>query len=93
MKHFIHCKLYTDTNGFNSVVVITLASHARGPGFDPQRNHIYAFTPINKRDMVEQRYDNDCRTGKMNAVRRFALSTLDAYLSSKWVQANIICSI
>ncbi len=25
---------------FRSVEVITLASHARGPGFDPQRNHI-----------------------------------------------------
>ena len=24
---------------FGSVVVITLASHARGPGFDPQPNH------------------------------------------------------
>ena len=24
---------------FRSVVVITLASHARGPGFEPQRNH------------------------------------------------------
>ena len=24
---------------FSSVVVITLASHARGPGFDPQLNH------------------------------------------------------
>ena len=26
--------------GFRSVVVITLASHARGPGFEPQRNQI-----------------------------------------------------
>ena len=26
--------------GFRSVVVITLASHARGPGFEPQRNQL-----------------------------------------------------
>ena len=25
---------------FRSVVVITLASHARGPGFEPQRKHV-----------------------------------------------------
>ena len=43
--------------GFRSVVVITLASHARGPGFDPQRNHIYSFTPINKRDIEFASYD------------------------------------
>ena len=28
---------------FRSVVVITLASHARGPGFDPQRNQLRCF--------------------------------------------------
>ena len=28
---------------FNGVVVITLASHARGPGFDPQLNLRYHF--------------------------------------------------
>ena len=28
---------------FRSVVVITLASHARGPGFDPQRNQLVCF--------------------------------------------------
>ena len=28
---------------FRSVVAITLASHARGPGFEPQRNHIIFF--------------------------------------------------
>lgn len=28
-------------NGFRSVVVITLASHARGPEFEPQRKHFF----------------------------------------------------
>ena len=28
---------------FNGVVVITLASHARGPGFDPQLNLVLFF--------------------------------------------------
>ena len=29
---------------FRSIAVITLSSHARGPGFDPQRNHLhYSF--------------------------------------------------
>ena len=29
--------------GFRSVVVITLALHARGPGFEPQRNQLLQF--------------------------------------------------
>ena len=29
---------YRCVSRFNSVVVITLASHARGPGFEPQLN-------------------------------------------------------
>lgn len=28
---------------FSSVVVITFASHAKGPGFDPQLNHYFFF--------------------------------------------------
>ena len=32
-------------NRFSSVVVITFASHAKGPGFDPQLNH-YFFSSV-----------------------------------------------
>ena len=42
IEHFIrkHKQINSElVNWFRSVVVITLASHARGPGFEPQRNH------------------------------------------------------
>ena len=32
---------------FRSVVVITLASHARGPGFETQRKHVFQAYPLN----------------------------------------------
>ena len=34
---------------FRSVVVITLASHARGPGFEPRRNLYFNQKKINKK--------------------------------------------
>ena len=37
---YIFIKL-TKVVWFGSVVVITLASHARGPGFDPQPNQFF----------------------------------------------------
>ena len=56
------------TQAFNGVVVITLASHARGPGFDPRLNLIFYFpskliprmgferlNPINRTKMNSQR--------------------------------------
>ena len=47
-KH-IEVILPSPTVRFRSVVVITSASHAEGPGFEPQRNQIFyffCFTPL-----------------------------------------------
>ena len=39
----MHATLNAMYHRFNGVVVITLASHARGPGFDPQLNLVMFF--------------------------------------------------
>ena len=41
-------------SGFNSVVVITLASHARGPRFDPGLNQCanYIFGEIHRSNSI-----------------------------------------
>ena len=41
----VECQLVCAS--FRSVVVITLASHARGPGFETQRKHVFQAYPLN----------------------------------------------
>ena len=38
-KNYVHPKNYSPLIRFRSVVVITCALHAQGPGFEPQRNY------------------------------------------------------
>ena len=50
---------------FRSVVVITLASHARGPGFEPQRNLVYFIKVIEHTFKHEIKYPSpiqSCRS-------------------------------
>lgn len=69
-------KIISTVNSFRSVVVITSASHAEGPGFEPQRKHFLTST---QKAALALWYESDAKITSLLVIKWLYLTYNSIY--------------